>query len=452
MKEEFDLVVIGTGSGGVSVANKCVSAGWNVAIVDSSDYGGTCALRGCDPKKMFIAVTEGIDISGRMKDNGLQSAELHIDWKKMLTFKRTFTDKVPASTEDWLKNSGVTTLHGEARFIEQGVLQVGERELHAKHFHIATGARPMTLGFEGEDWLTSSTDFLALESIPSRIVFVGGGFIAFEFAHIVKRAGASEVTILEMGQRPLINFDPDLVELEIERSKELGIDIRLESRVEKITRPGDEFQVTFSTPQGTVNIACDLVVHGAGRVPNIDMLNLETIGVETGRRGIKVNKFMHSTSNATIFSAGDCADTGAPNLTPVSASEARIVAKNLLAGEDEFSIDYPPIPSAVFTLPPMATIGLLEDDANKQNIEFDVKFGKTGDWYSSVRVGERYSAYKILIEKNTGKIIGAHLLGPGSEEQINVLSIAMKAGMTANQLKGVIFAYPSYASDLSYMV
>lgn len=452
MSKQFDLVVIGAGSGAVGVASECAKSGWKVATVDSLPYGGTCALRGCDPKKMFIAVTEGIDWAQRMKENGLDSNNMQIDWAKMAAFKRTFTDNVPKGTEQWLEDTGVVTFHGEARFVSQGVLQVNDGELHAKYFHIAAGARPMTLGFEGEDYLTTSTEFLELESIPSRVAFVGGGFIAFEFSHICKRAGVSEVTLLEMGKRPLINFDPDLVEIQMERSKALGIDIRLESRVEKVSMKGKEFHVEFSTPQGKVDIVCDLVVHGAGRVPDIDNLNLEAIGVETGRRGIKVNKFMRSVSNDSIFSAGDCADTGAPNLTPVSVSEARIAKKNLLAGEDKFSINYPPIPSVVFTLPPMATVGLLEEDAKHQGIDFDVKFGKTGDWYSSMRVGEKYSAYKILIENNTGRIVGAHLLGPGCEEQINVLSVAMKAGMTPNQLKGLIFAYPSYASDLGYMV
>ena len=378
MSKQFDLVVIGAGSGGTGVAEKCAQAGWNVAVVDSLPYGGTCALRGCDPKKLLIAVTEGIDWSERMKANGLKSNYMHIDWAKMMAFKRTFTDNVPKGTEQWLEEAGVETFHGEARFVSQGVLQVNDNELHAKYFHIATGARPMTLGFEGENHLTTSTEFLELESTPSRVVFVGGGFIAFEFAHITKRAGASEVTLLEMTQRPLVNFDPDLVELQIERSKALGIDIRLESRVEKVVKKGDEFHVEFSTPLDSVTIICDLVVHGAGRVPNIDNLNLEAIGVDTGKSGIKVNKFMRSVSNDAIFSAGDCADTSVPNLTPVSTSEARIATKNLLAGEDKVSIDYPPIPSAVFTLPPMATVGLLEEDANQQGINFDVKFGKSG--------------------------------------------------------------------------
>ena len=224
------------------------------------------------------------------------------------------------------------------------------------------------------------------------------------------------------------------------------------SQVKKVAKVGGEFHVEFSSPRGTASIICDMVVHSAGRVPNIESLNLDTIDVEVGKKGIKVNKFMRSISNPTIFAVGDCADTGAPNLTPVSFSEARIAIKNLLAGQDERSIDYPPVPSVVFTLPPLARVGLGEEDALQQGKEFDVKFGKTDDWYSSLRVGERYSAYKVLIEKDSGRILGAHLLGPGAEEQINILSFAMKVGISANQLKGAIFAYPSYASDLASMV
>jgi len=161
---------------------------------------------------------------------------------------------------------------------------------------------------------------------------------------------------------------------------------------------------------------------------------------------------MRSSSNPKVFSVGDCADTGAPNLTPVSANEARIAAKNLLAGEDVREMKYPPIPSAVFTLPPVARVGLLESEAEAQGLKFAIKFQKTPGWYSSMRVGEKFSGFKVLVEEGTGKILGAHLIGPGAEEQINLFAMAMGQGMTANQLKGVIFAYPSYASDLGSMV
>ena len=450
--EQFDLVVLGAGSGAVGVARPCVKAGWRVAIVDPLPYGGTCMLRGCDPKKMLVGVTEAIDWSDRMRGNGLRGDELAIDWAEMIAFKRTFTDVMPERLEQGLEKKGVTAVHGTARFTAPGIVQVGDRELHAKHFHIATGARPMTLGIPGEELLTTSTEFLELESIPSRIAFVGGGFIAFEFAHIARRAGVSEVTILQRGKRPLVRFDPDLVDLQTERTRKLGIDVRCESCVEEVVKDSDELRVKFSTPRGREDIVCDLVVHGAGRVPNLEALNLEIADVDVGPRGVRVNEYLRSVSNPTVFAVGDCADTGAPNLTPVSANEARIAAKNLLAGEDARRMNYPPIPSIVFTLPPVARVGLLEEEARQQGMEFDVNFQKTGHWYSSMRVAERYSAYKILVEKGTRTILGAHLLGPGAEEQINLFAMAMGAGLSGNQLKATIFAYPSYASDLSSMV
>jgi glutathione reductase (NADPH) len=450
--DEFDLVVIGAGTAAVGVARPCAKAGWKVAIVDSLPYGGTCALRGCDPKKMLVAVTEALDWSERMHDKGFRSEEVSIDWAKMIAFKRTFTDRMPKRLETNLEKMGVTTLHGTARFSAPGTLQVGDRALHARYFHIATGARPMTLGIPGEELLTTSTQFLELPSTPSRIAFVGGGFIAFEFAHIAKRAGATEIIILQRGKRPLVHFDPDLVDIQMQRSRDMGIDIRCETCVKSIVKDGDELRIEVETVQGPETIACDLAVHGAGRVPNLDALDLESAGVDAGRRGIQVNEFMRSKSNPAVFAAGDCADTGVPNLTPVSANEARIAAKNLLAGADERRVKYPPIPSVVFTLPPVASVGLLEEQAREQGLEFEVKFQKTDDWYSSMRVAEHYSAGKVLVEKGSGKILGAHVIGSGAEEQINLFAMAMGAGLSVNQIKAMIFAYPSYASDLGSLV
>ena len=450
--DQFDLIVIGAGTGGTGVARPAAKAGWKVAMVDVEPYGGTCMLRGCDPKKMLIAVTEGVDWAERMNTNGLSSEAISVDWAKMMAFKRTFTAVMPEKLERGLSNSGIEVLHGNARFNDSGTLQIGDRELSAKYYHIATGATPMPLNISGEEHVMTSTDFLELESTPKRIVFVGGGFIGFEFAHISKRAGAQAVTILQRGKHALVNFDPDLVEMQVKRTQELGIDVHCEACVKGITKKGNEFEVEYSTPDGNKRITCDQVIHAAGRVPNIADLNLEAINVSIGKRGIEVNEFMRSTSNPNVFAVGDCADTGAPNLTPVSANEARIAAKNLLARKDVRAIKYPPIPSAVFTLPPVARVGLLESEAKDQGLIFDVKFKKTTDWYSSMRVGEQFSGFKVLVEQETNKILGAHLIGPGAEEQINIIAMAMGQGMTANQLKGVIFAYPSYASDIGSMV
>lgn len=450
--DQFDLIVIGAGTGGTGVARPAAKAGWKVAMVDSEPYGGTCMLRGCDPKKMLIGVTEGVDWAERMQKNGLNSEAISVDWAKMMAFKRTFTAVMPEKLERGLSKSGIEVLHGQARFNDSGTLQIGDRELSAKNYHIATGAKPVPLNIPGDEYVITSTDFLELASTPKRVVFIGGGFIGFEFAHIAKRAGAPEVTILQRGKRALVNFDPDLVEMQVKRTQELGIDVQCEASVLSITKRGNEYEVEYSAPNGQEKITCDQVVHAAGRVPNIANLNLEAIGVEVGKRGVKVNEYLRSTSNPNVFAVGDCADTGAPNLTPVSANEARIAAKNLLAGKDERAMKYPPIPSAVFTLPPVARVGLLELEAKEQELKFDVKFKQTENWYSSMRVGEQFSGFKVLVEEKSNKILGAHLIGPGAEEQINIIAMAMGQGMTANQLRGVIFAYPSYASDIGSML
>ena len=449
MKNCYDLIVIGGGTGGNGVARMAADAGWNVASIDSEPHGGTCALRGCDPKKMLIAVTEGVEWAENMKGKGLKTST-SVNWSDMIAFKSTFTDNMPLRIENGLEKAGVDVLHGQARFTGPDTVQLNGESLTAKYFHIATGARPMTLNIPGEEYLATSTDFLELPERPDHIAFVGGGFIAMEFSHIAKRAGAREVTVLEMMERPMGPFDPDLVAMLVEATKELGVDLRTMSKVAKIEKQDDDFVVTLERPEGTETIACDLVVHATGRVPNIDGLNLEAAGVEYSRRGIKVSNAMRTT-NPAIFAAGDCADSGL-NLTPVSAAEGRIAGKNLLAGEDAREVKYPPIPSVVFTLPMVATVGLSETAAKAQSLKFDTHFEKTEGWYSSMRVGAKWTGFKVLVEQSSGKVLGAHLIGPGAEEQINIFAMAMGAELTANQIKAMIFAYPSYASDIGSMV
>jgi len=384
-----------------------------------------------------------------MKGKGLE-AQVAVNWPDMIAFKRTFTDTMPQRIEAGLEKAGVTTLHGTARFTGRDTVEIGENTFRARHFHIASGARPMTLNIPGEEHFITSTDYLELSNLPERVAFVGGGFIAMEFAHIAKRAGADEVTVVEMMDRPLGNFDPDLVGLLVEATIDLGINLQTSAKVLEIRKSGDDYEVDYETAAGVITVSCDLVVHATGRVPNVDELNLDAAGVEYSRRGIKVSPFMRTT-NPAIFAAGDCADSG-PNLTPVSANEGRVAARNLLAGIDERAISYPPIPSVVFTLPPVASVGLSEATAREQGLEFKAQFQNTSGWYSSMRVGAKWSGFKVLVENGSGKILGAHLIGPGAEEQINLFAIAMKAGLTVNQIKGMIFAYPSYASDVGSMV
>jgi glutathione reductase (NADPH) len=233
----FDVIVIGVGMAGLSVAHKAASAGKKVAVVDSRPYGGTCALRGCDPKKVLVGAAEVVDWQRRMTGHGV-SGEARIDWGELMAFKRTFTEPVPQKLETNLDKQGVATYHGETRFIGPNRLQVGEDTLTGEHIVIAAGAKPRELGIPGAECVSTSTDFLELEALPKRIIFIGGGYISFEFAHIAARAGA-EVTILHRSERPLQGFDPDLVARLVDASSELGIDVRVNTEVTAVEKRRD---------------------------------------------------------------------------------------------------------------------------------------------------------------------------------------------------------------------
>lgn len=445
----FDLVVIGTGAGGSTVAHKCRKAGWKVAISDSNPFGGTCALRGCDPKKVLVGAAELVDWNRRMMGKGV-SGNVEIDWQQLMELKKTFTEPVPVNTAKTFTKAGIATFHGRARFLDKTTLEIGADKLIGRYVHIAAGAKPAVLGIAGEEYLTTSTQFLETEQLPERIVFVGGGFIAFEFAHVAARAGA-KVTIIHRGPRPLEGFDPDLVEMLTKATLEIGVDLILDTEVKSVEKDGDEFKVTASSRDSRTVIEADMVVHGAGRVPDIDDMDLEAANIERGKKGIQVNEFLQSVSNPLVYAAGDAADSGGLPLTPVATMQGHIVASNLLKGNNR-QPDYAGIPSAVFTIPPMASVGLKEDDAAKQGLDFDVKFEDTSGWYSSKRIGLKYSAYKTLVEKETGRILGAHLLGAHADEAINIFALAIRNGLKAKDLKAMVYAYPTSASDISYMV
>ena len=450
MEKKFDLIVIGTGAGGSTVAHKCQRAGWDVAIIDSRPFGGTCALRGCDPKKVLVGAAELLDWNRRMQGKGLSTKSAEIDWQELMQFKKTFTEPVPENTEKAYAKTGIAAFHGRAHFVDKTTVKIGDDTLTGRYVHIAAGAKPAVLDIPGEEYLTTSTQFLEMEKLPKRIVFVGGGYIAFEFAHIATRAGA-QVQILHRGPRPLGGFDPDLVNNLVHSTRDLGIDLRLDTIVESVEKDGDRFIVDASTENSKQRFETDIVVHSAGRVPDIDDMNLEKAGIERGKKGIRVNEYLQSVSNPMVFAAGDAADSGGLPLTPVATMEGHVVASNLLKGKHR-QPDHLGVPTVVFTMPTLSSVGLLEDDATKQGLKFKIKHEDTSGWYSSRRIGLEYSAYKTLVEEKTGRILGAHLLGAHAEEVINIFALAIRTGLKAADLQTMIYAYPTSASDISYMV
>ncbi len=450
MNTTVDVIVLGTGEAAQTVAYTCREAGWSVAVVDSRPFGGTCQLRGCDPKKVLVGVAELADWSRRMQGKGVSAPGLSLTWSEMIRFKRTFTDPRPVQNEQGFAEAGITARHGRAHFVDRTSIQVGEDTFVGRHVVIATGARHATLGIPGEEHLTTSTQFLELDELPRRIVFVGGGYIAFEFAHIAARAGA-QVQVLHRGSRPLKQFDPDLVSMLVQATRELGIEVHLRTQVEAIERQGNTLRVHAQTDRQEQTVEADLVVHAAGRVPEIDDLDLAAAGVTREQDGVSVNDYLQSVSNPAVYAAGDAVASGGFPLTPVAGMQGGIVASNLLEGNRQ-TPNYSGIPSVVFTTPPLARVGMTEEEAHAHGLHFRTRHEDTSGWYSSRRVALPHTGYKVLVEESTERILGAHLLGLHAEEVINLFALAIRAGLRASDLRSMVYAYPTSASDVSSMV
>jgi glutathione reductase (NADPH) len=297
-----DLVVVGTGEAAQSVAYPCRDAGWSVAVVDSRPFGGTCELRGCDPKKVLVGVSEVIDLGRRMEGWGVSAPAPALVWPDMIRFKRTLIDSRPAAVEDGFREAGITALHGRAHFVGPASLAVGSETLTGRHVVIAGGARHAPLGIPGEDLVATSTSFLELDQPPARVAFIGGGYIAFEFAHIAARAGAS-VDIFHRGERPLEAFDADLVGQLVEHTRELGVRVHLGTTVTAVANGAGELVVTARARDGERQATADLVVHAAGRIPEVDDLGLEVAGVARAARAIDLA--IGERSEGPVFEAPD---------------------------------------------------------------------------------------------------------------------------------------------------
>jgi glutathione reductase (NADPH) len=446
--KQYDLVVIGTGTAATVAAMKVRAAGWRVAVIDHRPFGGTCALRGCDPKKMLVGGVEATDHVRRMQGRGVVgNASIH--WPDLMAFKRGFTDPVPAKREARYREKGIDAYHGAARFTGPNTIAIGDESLDARHVLIAAGAEPVELHIPGEEHLVTNEDFLALPSLPQRIVMVGGGYIAAEFSHIAARAGA-QVTVIQRGSRLLKDFDPDVVGWLMPAFDTLGVDVRLQTTVTAIEKSDSGFRV-HSRCRGEVStIDTDLVVHAAGRAPALDSLDLQAAGIECEDGRLVLNQYLQSASNPAVFAAGDAARAGPP-LTPVASHDAKVVAANLLEGNHQRP-DYRGVPSVVFTIPPVARVGLSEAEARDQGLKFRLNCQQASDWFTARQAAQSIYGFKVLVEEDSDLILGAHLTGPHADEVINLFALAIRHGLKARDLKTTMFAYPTGASDIGYMV
>jgi glutathione reductase (NADPH) len=384
-----------------------------------------------------------------MRGKGVAGGHPAIGWSELIKFKRSFTEPAPAIVEKSFAKNGIDAYHGRARFRGPRSVEVAGEALDGRFVLIAAGAVPIRLGMPGEEHIITSTEFLELDQLPDRIVLVGGGYIAAEFSHIAARAGA-KVTVLQRADRMLPRFDPDLVGWLMEKFREIGVEVRLKTRVMAIEKDAGAFAVRAQSNGTDVVFTTDLVVHAAARVPELEPLDLATAGVETEKGRLKLNEFLQSVSNPAVYAAGDAASNGPP-LTPVASHDGKVAAENMLHGNQQ-KPNYVGVPTVAFTIPPIAAVGLGEKEAREQGFKFRMQHQKASDWYTARRVAETVYGFKVLVEEETDRVLGAHLVGPHVDEVINVFALAIRQGLTAENLRSAIFGYPTGASDIGHML
>lgn len=447
-KESFDVFVIGSGVAGKAVAEKCAQKGLKVAIAENRELGGTCSNRGCDPKKVLLGPTEIIQRANDLMGKGI-SKPVKLDFKKLQKFKKTFTHDIPERTKHDFEENNVKIFSQTPKFTDARTLQVADYEISANKIVIATGMIPRNLDIEGSQFLKHSDDFLLLKKVPKKIIFLGAGYVGMEFAQLATRAG-SEVTIIENGKRPLQTFDEDLVAMLLESSKKLGIRFIFNAKLKAIQKKGGKLKLEYTHGKKKKSKKANIIFNTTGRVPSISMLNLDAANIDYDKNGIMVDSYLRSKTNKDVYACGDVSNHSLP-LSPLAGIEGNIVSKNILSG-NRFKIEVPVVPSVVFTIPNIASVGYSEKEARKRYKNVSIKYAEISDKFNNKRVNGEVYAYKIIINDRTDVIVGAHILAPESAETINLFVMAMNLKTKSKDLRNMIFTYPSWSNDIKSML
>ena len=441
--KKYDVFVLGTGTAGKIVANRCKKAGMKVGIIDNRAYGGTCSQRGCDPKKLILASSEAAQMARNMQGDGI-TGDVNINWPDAYNYARRYTESIPEKTEKSLREAGIDCYLGSGSFIDEKTYVFDDTTIVAEHFIIATGMMTRPLSIPGADFMLDSADFFEMKDLPEKMVFIGGGYIGMEFSHMMARAGV-KVTIIERSNQILSPFEKFVADHLLEASVKLGIDIKLNATLSSIEEKDGRYIVHYGQDDTIHQITTDMVYNTTGRIPSVDMLDLGKAGVVTDKGGVIVNDCLQSTTNSRFYACGDVSSMNLP-LTPLSGLEGTIVGKNIVEGKHPLiPVD---IPSVAFTIPQVASIGLTEAQAKDQQKKFKVLSADASGWFNTRRMNAGTYAYKVLVEEKTGLVLGAHIVSHEAGETINLFSVAMNHDITFQHLQQTMFTYPSWANDM----
>lgn len=447
-KNHYDVFVIGSGIAGQTAAEICRTNKLSVAIADNREFGGTCANRGCDSKRILLQFSQLVYRSKNLKGRGVEKLP-KLNWKKVQKFKRSFSDPIPPNTEEKLKKLGISLYHQSPKFISKNEVEVEGKVVSADYFIIASGNIPRDLDIEGKELLKLSEDVLNFKKIPKSITFIGSGYIAMEFACMLATLGC-KVTILEREGTSLSQFDPFLVKKLIAKLERLGVVFVFNADVIGVKELKKNLKVSYSHNGKLKTHKSRKIINATGRVPSIEGLELEEAGIEADDDGIVVNDYLQSKSHPKVYACGDVSNKS-PSLTPLSGLQGYIVGNNIVK-EKSKTLNVPCVPSTVFTTPNLSTVGYGLKAAKARYKDVKVYQGDSGDWYNAKKENEDTYAYTILVNERTDEIVGAHILSSEANESINVFATAIYNKMTVKEFKRMLMTYPSYSIDLKKMM
>jgi glutathione reductase (NADPH) len=442
-KYDYDLLVIGGGSGGVRAARMAAEFGARVGIVERDRFGGTCVLRGCVPKKLLSYAAHYREEFEDAAEFGWSMNHLELTWQKLAANMRQATQQLSDRYRDRLSLAGVDQLEGRATLVDAHTVSVDGRTVCAEYLLIATGSRPYLPDVPGVEHAITSDDAFELDVLPHHVLIVGGGYIAVEFASILQGLGA-EVTLAYRGDQILRGFDDDLRRHLYHELVNKGILIRLNTDVEGIVRRDDGALIVRMKSDIPENFAGPAVMCATGRVPNTDGLGLAEIGVALDARGgVRVDADQR-TNVASIYAVGDVTNRVA--LTPVAIREGAAVAISLF-GRTHTRVDYDNIPTAVFCHPPVATVGLTETEAREKFDAVDTYQTRFRPLRHLVSERDAHSLIKLVVDRATQRVVGAHMVGADAPEIIQGMAIALRLGATKEDFDATIGLHPTSAEE-----
>jgi len=446
MAYDFDLYVIGAGSGGVRAARFAAGFGAKVAVAESRYLGGTCVNVGCVPKKLLVYGAHFAEDFEQSQGFGWSLGEANFDWATLIANKDREINRLNGIYRNLLVGSGVTLHEGHAKIVGPHEVEINGERHTAKHILIATGGWPQIPEIPGHEHAISSNQAFFLKELPKRVLVVGGGYIAVEFAGIFHGLGA-ETTLLYRGELFLRGFDGSVRKHLQEELTKRGMSLQFNADIERIEKQADgSLNVTLKDGR---ELQADCVFYATGRRPMVDNLGLENTRVTLDKKGFVEVDEQYQTAEPSILAIGDV--IGRVQLTPVALAEGMAVARRLFKPEQYRLVDYKMIPTAVFSLPNIGTVGLSEEQAREEGYEVQIFESRFRPMKLTMTECQERTLMKLVVDTKTDKVLGCHMVGPEAGEIVQGLAIALKAGATKRDFDETIGVHPTAAEEFVTM-